>query len=168
MSIAKEFGGLSKMIEEKKAIASPLAASLVIGGLLLACPVLRGASASHSPSSERFQEAQQDQESAAQDKSQSAQDPQAQRDREQERRDHEQERLDREQEAKDREQEKRDREQERLDRMQELYNDGRGYLDEENYGDAAKKFSELAKMAGTQTDAALYWKAYAENKLGKR
>jgi hypothetical protein len=147
MSIANEFGGLSKMIEEKKAIASALAASLVMGGLLLTCPALRGATASPSPSSNSFQEGPQDQESAAQDKSQSAQDAQAQRDREQERRDHE---------------------QERLDRMQELYNDGRGYLDEENYGDAAKKFSELAKMAGTQTDAALYWKAYAENKLGKR
>jgi hypothetical protein len=168
MSIAKEFGGLSKMIEEKKTIASALAASLVMGGLLLTCSTLRGATASQSPSSNTFQEAQQDQQRAAQDKSQSAQDAQAQRDREQERRDHEQERLDREQEVKDREQEKRDREQERLDRMQELYNDGRGYLDEEDYGDAAKKFSELAKMAGAQTDAALYWKAYAENKLGKR
>jgi HEAT repeat protein len=31
-----------------------------------------------------------------------------------------------------------------------------------------KKFAELVKQNGPQTDAALYWKAYTENKLGKR
>src|SRR5579871_3801305 len=76
--------------------------------------------------------------------------------------------LDRQQEARDREQEKVDREQERQERLQELYDDGRGYLDEENYGDAEQKFAELASMNGPQTDAALYWKAYAENRQGKR
>ena len=30
------------------------------------------------------------------------------------------------------------------------------------------KFSELAQTKGAQTDAALYWKAYAQNRLGKR
>jgi len=79
-----------------------------------------------------------------------------------------QDKLDRDQQQHDREQELRDREQERLDRMQELYDDGRDCLDEGKYGDAAKKFSELAQMAGPQTDAALYWEAYANNKLGKR
>jgi HEAT repeat protein len=90
------------------------------------------------------------------------------RDREQERRDREQEKRDREQEARDREQEKRDREQERADRLEELYDDGREALDEDRYEKAAEKFAELAKMNGPQTDAALYWKAYAENRLGKR
>ncbi len=89
-------------------------------------------------------------------------------DREQEARDREQEKRDREQEARDREQEKRDREQERLERLDELYSDGREALDEDRYDRAAEKFSELATLNGTQTDAALYWKAYAENKLGKR
>ena len=82
--------------------------------------------------------------------------------------DKEQERRDREQEARDREQEKRDREQERLDRQQEVYDDGREALDEERYEQAEAKFNRLAQMNGPQTDAALYWKAYAENKLGKR
>lgn len=59
-------------------------------------------------------------------------------------------------------------EQDRLDHQQELYDDGRGFLDEGDYGDAAKKFTELAQLAGPQTDAALYWKAYADNRLGKR
>jgi HEAT repeat protein len=83
-------------------------------------------------------------------------------------RDAEQQQRDREQEARDREQQKKDAEQERQDHMQELYDDGRGYLDEEAYSDALKKFTELAQMNGPLTDAALYWKAYTENKQGKR
>lgn len=146
MSVATGFRGWRTMMKKEKSIASALAASLVWGGLLLACPVLQGASLNQSPATGSFLEAQQDQSSAAQDKSQGAPDAaQAQRDREQE---------------------KKDREQERVDRMQELYEDGRGSLDEEDYTDAVKRFSELAKMAGPQTDAALYWVAYAENKLG--
>ena len=89
-------------------------------------------------------------------------------DREQEARDREQEKRDREEEARDREQEKRDREQERLERLDELYSDGREALDEDRYDRAAEKFSELASLNGPQTDAAMYWKAYAQNKLGKR
>jgi hypothetical protein len=96
------------------------------------------------------------------------QDPQDARDKEQERRDREQEARDREQEKRDREQEKRDREQEKLDRLQELYEDGREALDEDRYDQAAAKFKQLADLNGPQTDAALYWKAYAENRLGKR
>jgi hypothetical protein len=90
------------------------------------------------------------------------------RDREQEARDREQEKRDREQEARDREQEKKDREQERIDRLSELYDDGREALDEDRYDQAAGKFSQLAALNGPQTDAALYWKAYAENKLAKK
>ncbi|HTQ60802.1 MAG TPA: HEAT repeat domain-containing protein [Candidatus Solibacter sp.] len=82
--------------------------------------------------------------------------------------DREQEKRDREQEARDREQEKRDRAQERAERVDELYDEGREALDEDRYDQAAGRFSELAGMNGPQTDAALYWKAYAENKLGKR
>jgi hypothetical protein len=96
------------------------------------------------------------------------QDAQEAQDKEQERRDREQEARDREQEKRDREQEARDRAQEKLDRLQELYDDGREDLDEDRYDHAAAKFKELADMNGPQTDAALYWKAYAENRLGKR
>ncbi len=93
---------------------------------------------------------------------------QEKRDREQEARDREQEKRDREQEARDREQEKRDREQERLDRLTELYDEGREALDEDRYERAEAKFGQLAETASSQADAALYWKAYAENRLGKR
>lgn len=89
-------------------------------------------------------------------------------DQEQERRDREQEKRDREQEARDREQEKRDREQEKLERLSELYEQGREALDDDRYDKAEAKFDRLAQMNGPQTDAALYWKAYAENRLGKR
>src|SRR6266581_4113283 len=96
------------------------------------------------------------------------QDAQEARDQEQERRDREQEARDREQEKRDREEEARDRAQEKADRLQELYEDGREALDEDRYDQAQAKFKQLADLNGPQTDAALYWKAYAENKLGKR
>jgi hypothetical protein len=96
------------------------------------------------------------------------QDPQADQDKEQERRDREQEARDREQERRDREQEVRDRAQEKAERLEELYEDGREALDEDRFDKAEAKFEQLAQLPGPQADAALYWKAYAANKLGKR
>src|SRR5712664_4930889 len=98
----------------------------------------------------------------------SRQDPQDTQDKEQEKRDREQEARDREEEKRDREQEARERAQEKIERLQELYDDGREDLDEDRYDRAAAKFQQLAEMNGPQTDAALYWKAYADNRLGKR
>ncbi len=87
----------------------------------------------------------------------------------QEQRGREQEKRDRERDERlEREQEKRDRKQERLDRLEELYDAGREALDDDRYDTAESKFEELAGMNGPQTDAALYWKAYAQNKRGKR
>jgi len=82
--------------------------------------------------------------------------------------DKEQVQRDREEEARDREQEKKEAEQERLDHMQELYDDGREALDDDQFSTASKKFAELSRLKGPQTDAALYWLAYAENKQGNR
>src|SRR6202162_2118816 len=65
-------------------------------------------------------------------------------------------------------QEQRDRERERADRLEELYDNGREALDEEKYEQARERFSELAKTNGPQTDAALYWEAYADHRLGQR
>ena len=87
---------------------------------------------------------------------------------EQDRREAEQEARDREQDRRDREQEKKEQAQEKLDRMQELYDDGREDLDDDKYQQAEQKFSELAQLNGPQTDAALYWKAYAQNRQGKK
>src|SRR3989441_6743640 len=98
----------------------------------------------------------------------SLQDSQEARDKEQEKREREQEAREREEEKREREQEARERVQEKIERLQELYDDGREDLDEDRYDRAADKFRQLADLNGPQTDAALYWKAYAENRLGKR
>ena len=74
----------------------------------------------------------------------------------------------REQERRDRAQEKSDREQDRADRLQELYENGREALDDNRYQQAEDKFNQLAAMNGPQTDAALYWKAYAQNQQAKK
>src|SRR5882762_6484378 len=94
--------------------------------------------------------------------------PQEAQDKEQERREREQEAREREDEKREREQEARDRAQEKVEQLQELYDDGREDLDEDRYDQAAVKFKQLADMNGPQTDAALYWIAYAENRRGKR
>jgi HEAT repeats len=75
---------------------------------------------------------------------------------------------DREQEKRDREQEQRDRDQERVDRLEELYDNGREALDDDKYEQARDKFAALAKANGPLTDAALYWQAYADQRLGQR
>jgi HEAT repeat protein len=105
------------------------------------------------------------QQEAAQEKDEQEQ---AAAERAQEEREREQEAREREGEKREREQEAKDREQEKADRLQELYDNGREALDEDRYEQAQAKFAELASLKGPQTDAALYWKAYAENRLGKR
>jgi hypothetical protein len=89
-------------------------------------------------------------------------------DRDQQQRDREEEKRDREQEQRDRDQEKRDRDQERVDRLEELYDGGREALDDEKYEQARDKFAALARANGPLTDAALYWQAYADQRLGQR
>jgi hypothetical protein len=148
MIVGDTLGGRTKMSEGQKSTVRTLAGVLLAGVLLLTGPGLYGAIALRPQSPEHFAQSQQ---GAAQSA-----------------RDREQQKRDQEQAARDREQEKKDAEQARLDRLQELYDEGRGFLDEGDYGDAGKKFSELAKLAGPQADAALYWKAYADNKMGKR
>jgi HEAT repeat protein len=53
-------------------------------------------------------------------------------------------------------------------RSEELYRDGTNYLNEGDWGDAIKKFDEVASLKGERAGAALYWKAYAQNKLGQK
>jgi HEAT repeat protein len=62
----------------------------------------------------------------------------------------------------------REAEQERADRMQELYDEGREALDQDQFREAERSFTELVKLNGPQTDAALYWMAYAQNREGKK
>lgn len=53
-------------------------------------------------------------------------------------------------------------------REEELYRDGSQYLDENKWGEGLQKFDQVAAMKGKRADAALYWKAYTLNKLGRR
>ncbi len=51
--------------------------------------------------------------------------------------------------------------------QQQLYQSAMKALDDSAWQDAARLFSEAARTPGDQQDAALYWKAYAQNKLGR-
>jgi HEAT repeat protein len=135
-----------------------------LGVALIAAPASRVAAHERTAAAWQVQAQAPDQEQA----DNFAQDSQSQADKDQEQGDREQEQRDREQEKRDREQENRDRDQEERERQQELYDRGREALDEDRYDRAASAFDELAKRNGPQTDAALYWKAYAENRRGNR
>jgi HEAT repeat protein len=50
----------------------------------------------------------------------------------------------------------------------ELYNQAKDALDDGEYSDAATQFDEVVKLHGRKADAALYWKAYAQNKNGNK
>jgi TolA-binding protein len=49
-----------------------------------------------------------------------------------------------------------------------LYDRGQRSLDSRNYDQALEAFTEVVNRGGNRADAALYWKAYTLNKLGRR
>ena len=53
-------------------------------------------------------------------------------------------------------------------REDELYEDGTDAIDEGQWQKAVDKFDAVINLHGKRTDAALYWKAWAENRLGQR
>ena len=53
-------------------------------------------------------------------------------------------------------------------RQQELYEQGTDALDEGQWDRAAAVFAEAARQPGDRADGALYWKAYAQSKLGRK
>lgn len=87
------------------------------------------------------------------------------REREAEQRERERER---EEERREREEERKERDRDRVEQQSELYDDGQEALDEGEWANAVRAFSRLADTKGPRTDAALYWKAYAQNRLGQR
>ncbi|HEX6322101.1 MAG TPA: HEAT repeat domain-containing protein [Vicinamibacterales bacterium] len=54
------------------------------------------------------------------------------------------------------------------ERETSYYESGRAALDRRNWQDAINRFEQAAQLKGARTDAALYWKAYAQGKLGQR
>jgi len=54
------------------------------------------------------------------------------------------------------------------ERESELYEDGTDYIDDEEWEKAIEKFTRVAQLNGSRQDGALYWMAYAMNKLNRR
>jgi len=54
------------------------------------------------------------------------------------------------------------------DRVEQLYDQGRNAIEQGRYDRAVERFEQLIEMKTTRTDAALYWKAYSEDRLGDR
>src|SRR6202022_2017118 len=53
-------------------------------------------------------------------------------------------------------------------RQESLYERGSDALDEGRWERALEAFTEAARLSGDRTEGSLYWKAYAETKLGRR
>ena len=56
----------------------------------------------------------------------------------------------------------------RSDESDRLYERGQRSLERSHWDEALSDFSEVAARGGSRADGALYWKAYALNKLGRR
>ncbi len=54
------------------------------------------------------------------------------------------------------------------DRSDRYYSSGKSYLDRHEYDKAVDAFNRVVEEKGPRADGALYWRAYADNKLGKR
>ncbi len=91
---------------------------------------------------------------------------------EQEKQAQDDERRQREAERKQREDERREREKERADRererAEEMYDRGTEALDESRWDRALASFDDVCRLNGQRCDGALYWKAYAQGRLGRR
>ena len=58
--------------------------------------------------------------------------------------------------------------EEKKEQETDLYDEGSEAMDDGHYDQAAEKFGECAALGGEKADGALYWQAYALNKLGRR
>jgi HEAT repeat protein len=62
----------------------------------------------------------------------------------------------------------RDREREQRQRETEVYDSGLSLLDDDRWDRAIDRFNRVIEIAGAKKDAAMYWKAYAQNRVGQR
>jgi len=85
--------------------------------------------------------------------------------REQEAKEREREAVDRAREAKEREREAQERARER---ETGLYDRGMDAIWNNRWDRAVEPFTRLAELRSARADAALYWKSYAQNRLGQR
>ena len=82
--------------------------------------------------------------------------------------DREQARRDQEQARKDQEQARKDREEARGDRFEQTYERGRNSIERQEWTRAVEQFSSLVSDRAPRADAALYWRAYALDKLNRQ
>jgi HEAT repeat protein len=75
------------------------------------------------------------------------------------------ERRDREAEQRDREVEQRERQR---DREADAYTSGYDAISEAKYDRGIAQMNRVLELKGAKSDAALYWKSYAQNRLGQR
>ena len=61
-----------------------------------------------------------------------------------------------------------DQKSERAERESDLYEEGTDAIDDEEWEDAIDHFTRVAQMKGSRADGALYWTAYALNRLNRR
>jgi HEAT repeat protein len=80
-------------------------------------------------------------------------------------RDRELSRTQREKEDAEREKERAQREKEREN---SYYDQGQQALDQSRWDRAVSSFDKIIELKGAKSDAAMYWKAYAQNKLGQK
>ncbi len=73
--------------------------------------------------------------------------------------------IDRFDSAQDRQAEAEQREKEREIR---IYEQGREFMDQGRYDRAIERFTDVVSMKGTRADAALYFKAWSQNRAGQR
>jgi HEAT repeat protein len=79
--------------------------------------------------------------------------------------DRERERAERDRERAERERDAQERERER---EQRVYEQAQEALDRGRYDRAIERFADVVTMKGTRADAALYWKAFAQDRQGQR
>ncbi|MEA2465281.1 MAG: hypothetical protein QOJ98_3028, partial [Acidobacteriota bacterium] len=56
----------------------------------------------------------------------------------------------------------------RSEREADLYEEGTDAIDEEQWDEAVRTFARVAEMKGSRADGAVYWSAYALEKLGRK
>jgi HEAT repeat protein len=68
----------------------------------------------------------------------------------------------------DREDRAKEKEERDRDREARVYDQGREFMDDGKYDRAVERFTEVIAMKSPRADAALYYKAWAQNKSGQR
>ena len=84
-----------------------------------------------------------------------------------EQRNREIERSERLRQGAERAREQAERQRERAERLEERYDRGTDLVDEGHWEEAMRVFDEVARNNTRRADAALYWKAYSQQKLGR-